>query len=76
MNKGKEIGGVFDKADCFGQTVSSFNIEGHDKVGTSVGTLFSFIILLLMSTYASIKFRILYAKENPLITTTKLTDKN
>ena len=73
---GKETGGIFDRMDCFGQTVSSFNIEGNDKVGTAVGGLFSGIILVLMLTYAGIKFNILFSKAKPLITATKLIDKN
>jgi hypothetical protein len=75
MNKSAtQIGNIFDRTDCFGQTVSSFNIEGHGRVGTSIGTCFSLVILLLMVTYGAIKGKILVTRDKPLITETKLID--
>jgi hypothetical protein len=71
MSSGKQTGNIFDRTDCFSQNVHSFNIDGNGKVGTSIGTFFSFIILSTMFLYISIKGRILIMSENPLITTTK-----
>jgi uncharacterized protein YxeA len=50
--------------------VHSFNIEGNGKVGTSIGTLFSVIIVATMALYISVKGDILVNSRNPLITTT------
>jgi hypothetical protein len=65
-----KTGNIFDKTDCFRQNVHSFNIEGNGKVGTSIGTLFSVLIIATMSLYIVVKGDILVNSRNPLITTT------
>jgi hypothetical protein len=71
MSTGKDTGSIFDKTDCFSQNVHSFNIEGNGKVGTSIGTFFSFLILSTMLLYITVKGKILLDSDNPLITTAK-----
>jgi hypothetical protein len=62
IKQGKEIGTVFDKYDCFGQSVSSFNIEGNPQVGTSIGSFCSIFILVAVLMYATSKGRIMIFK--------------
>ena len=51
--------------DIFGIPIPSFNLKGRMSVQTGTGGVVSFIILLIMVLYASLKFIHLIEKENP-----------
>jgi len=52
---GKEIGTFFDRYDLFGTPMQSFNIEGNEQVGTSIGCIFSCILTATVLLFAYTK---------------------
>ena len=72
--EGKETGNIFDRYDMFGTPIPSFNLEGTDRVGTSIGCIFSVIITVIVLSYSYTKGKIFVYKDKPLITTASLYD--
>ena len=60
-------GEVFKKIDTFGSQLPSFNLKGNERVNTIVGGFFTLIIILLVFTYATLKFSNLITKPGPII---------
>ena len=57
---GKILGGFFDRYDHFSTPVRPFNFEGELVVGSSVGFIFSIIMLIIMLAYSISKGRIMF----------------
>ena len=74
MKTGKDIGSFYDKWDFFATPVPTFNMEGHQQVGTSIGFVCSVFVTILVVSYASLKGFICLTKTNPLISTVDLTN--
>jgi hypothetical protein len=51
----KKIQSTYDKCDTFGVQTPSFNIKGREKVGTTMGCIFSLLTFTLVLTFAVIK---------------------
>jgi hypothetical protein len=64
---GKNIGSFFDKWDFFASPVPSFNMEGEEQVGTSIGCLFSILATITIIFYASVRGQICISKGRPSI---------
>jgi hypothetical protein len=67
MKKGRETGNVFDKWDMFSANMVNFNIEGTEKVGTSIGCVFTVLLILLLLAYGSVRGIFFISKSRPLI---------
>jgi len=67
QKKGREIGSFFDEKDCFASPVPSFNMEGSDQVGTSIGCFFSLIMTTCILGYGTYKGVICWNQMNPNI---------
>jgi hypothetical protein len=65
--KNKQNGTIFDKTDCFTSDAPSFNIQGNQKVGTSIGTFFSIIITVIMLLFVYGKADRLINSRNPTV---------
>ena len=59
------IGTVFKSLDTFGKEVPAFNIAGETRITTSLGGIFSIIILISTAMYAILKFVELSEGSNP-----------
>jgi hypothetical protein len=59
---GKKVGHYFDNHDCFKQNVSSFNIEGQEHIGTTLGFILSVLVVVFVVVYAGIKGNIMLRK--------------
>ena len=51
--------------DMFGQKIPTFNLKGKDTVYTRAGAVISFMILIVLSLFASIKLIHLSERFNP-----------
>ena len=65
MKSGRVIGTFFDRRDFFAQKVPSFNMEGQDRVGTSIGCIFSTIMAVCIIMYGGYKTLICFSRLNP-----------
>jgi hypothetical protein len=70
--RGRQVGTVFDRCDIFAHPIVSYNLEGHKKIGTSIGCIFSLLFATVVTAYLVVKGRICFLKLNPLVTTTIL----
>ena len=60
-------GEAFKKIDIFGSQLPSFNLKGNERVNSIVGGFFTLMLILIISTYATIKFSNLITKPGPII---------
>jgi hypothetical protein len=68
MGKSHWITKFLDKYDVYAAPPPSFNINGSDKIGSSIGCLMTLITLIFMFLYSGIKSKQYFDKSNQLIT--------
>ena len=64
---GKEIGSFFDEWDMFASPVPQFNVEGKDRVGTSIGFLCTCLVTIAIIFYATHRGLICVNKGRPTV---------
>ena len=62
MNKAERVGGLFDQFDVFSHPVTTFNFERQQKVGTSIGCIFTVFYFCVVVLYTCLKGRIFLFK--------------
>jgi hypothetical protein len=73
MKRGRETGNAFDRWDMFSTPMPHFNIEGNKKVGTSIGCIFSVLMISLCLAYGGTRGIFFITKSRPLISSYTLT---
>jgi len=59
---GKKSGNIFDRFDIFGTKLPGFNFENNPKVGSSIGGIFSIVMIVLVLGYATAKGRVCFQR--------------
>ena len=70
----KTIGNTFDKYDLFAQDVPRWHIDGHSKLGSSVGCCFTVLLYTLVVAYSCIRGRYVLTGERPYISSFRVQD--
>ena len=65
-------GTLFDEYDMFSVPVNSFHLEGQEKIGTSIGFIFSIFMSLVVLSQVIVQGYICATKDRPLFTQTTL----
>ena len=73
MNKGKITGNFFDRFDYFAEPVPSFNMEGSNRVGTSIGLISTIMMTIVVLCYTTVKLIICIGKTDVQVTTSRFT---
>ena len=55
-------GEAFKKIDIFGSQLPGFNLKGNERVNSIVGGFCTLMLILIISTYATLKFSNLITK--------------
>ena len=56
-----------DKIDLFAAPMPKFNIEGHEKISTSVGYAFSILLFMTIGGYSASRFAFFLKGDRPNI---------
>ena len=67
VSKAWHMPNVLKKIDIFGVPLQAFNLKGETVIHTLTGGICTFLILIIMIAYGSLKFIHLKDKRNPEI---------
>ena len=71
---GREVGSFFDQNDYFSSSVPGFNIEGTERVGTSLGCMLSVVMWTAFLVYTTYKALVCFTRQNPNISSFEIID--
>jgi hypothetical protein len=66
---GKASGNMFDRLDLFSVPMPTHNFEGNSQIGTSIGFLFSILLVTIVLVYALLIGRVFVTGDKPKVAT-------
>ena len=62
------------KYDLFGKEIPRFHLDGHEKIGTSIGCCLTVLLGTLMATYFGFRVKLLLTGDRPNISSYTVND--